>query len=51
MAGTTFWVANVIFFVSGPIMVLVNQQLGAHFLARATLPYARRAHCGPAPHG
>ena len=37
MAGTTFWVANVIFFVSGPIMVLVNQQLGAHFSPCATL--------------
>jgi hypothetical protein len=25
--GTTFWVANVLFFITGPVMVLVNQQL------------------------
>ena len=25
--GTTFWLANVLFFITGPVMVLVNQQL------------------------
>ena len=26
--GCAFWVANFLFFITGPIMVLVNQQLG-----------------------
>ena len=26
--GTAFWVSNFLFFITGPVMVMVNQQLG-----------------------